>query len=583
MNALDYQLNLETMYSKANIDKIVIKEIDSKSTLFTRTMDVLASSCCFITDHAYETFDMSIKDCAHAVWIEVLKDSKDKHIQSIGTLIGNRFGYDGVTAINKGTEVIVACAEIGIYDLILFDNSKIVKPTMRLSLDVVKSIDKLQYQPPMVCIPNPWKANDDGGWLSLEKHVVLGEGNHHKGKQNLACLNKLQLIPWEIDQHVLFNFIDNKEYKGDREILIDFLDKPFYFVWRYDKRGRMYSEGYNINLQSNELRKSMITIAKAEKLSKEGIMWLKVGIANAFGKDKWSFNKRIAWFNSCKSLDLDKAEDKIIASKLVNAYQKGQNGDAVKSNMFLDATNSGMQVMAALSNCSKTAKAVNMIGKKRMDAYQVIADLMNDQLDKSDHVNREETKYPLMTHYYNSKERPRQEFNDAQLGAFYNALDGQFPGAEDVMSSINECWEDKDHYVWTLPDGHKAVIRSKVTSGTSIHMLGGEFYYEYTEYKASGNGNHLAPNIIHSIDGYIAREMVKRCEFPLAHIHDAFTCHPNHMDDVCWTYKSIMAEIADSNLLQDILREITGNNSLIYKKLGSSLAKDIKASSHMLS
>ncbi len=90
-------------------------------------------------------------------------------------------------------------------------------------------------------------------------------------------------------------------------------------------------------------------------------------------------------------------------------------------------------------------------------------------------------------------------------------------------------------------------------------------------------------NVIHSIDGWIAREMIRRCDFQLSHIHDCFVFSPDHLQEVVATYKEIMAELAAGNIFRDILRQITGNTSLEVTKYSNDLDKDILNSSYMLS
>lgn len=90
-------------------------------------------------------------------------------------------------------------------------------------------------------------------------------------------------------------------------------------------------------------------------------------------------------------------------------------------------------------------------------------------------------------------------------------------------------------------------------------------------------------NVIHSIDGYIAREMVRKAPFELAHIHDCFLFNPNHLQQVSALYREIMANIAKSDIFADILRQITGNSSLQITKLSNDLDQDILKSSYMLS
>ena len=577
---LDRQLDLEEMYSKQNISNIILSQIDTEdNTLYEKTVDTIMWECNDIMDE----IEKSAQDIADVLWIELLRDTKDKHIQSIGTVIGCSLGLTTVKAIEVGTRILEATAVLDLFKLTIFENSKIISPLICLDTSTATRLSRLIYQPPMVCKPNPWKDNNDGGWLSVQKHAVLGKGNQHNAYLRLDVLNILQSVPWIIDQNILFQYADKQECKADNELFMKYLDQKFYFVWRFCKRGRMHNEGYNISLQSSEYRKAIISMADKEKVSKEGEYWLKIAIANAFGEDKKTFKERIKWFNQKKVFDLSKADTPIMGDKLLKAYADMLEDKEINTNIFLDATASGIQIMAALSGCEITAKAVNMIGVTREDIYSYMMEEMNKNLAEEDHVTREQCKYPLMTHYYNSKERPRQDFNDNQLVAFYDMLSGAFPGAEDVMESINESWVDKEVFEWRLPDGHKAIVRSKVTEGVNIPIADTEFYYRYTTYKACGNNRHLAPNIIHSIDGYIAREMVRRCKFPLAHIHDSFTCHPNNMGTVRDVYKTLLKEIADSSLLQDILREITGKPNLMYTKLGYGLSKNILSSEHTLS
>jgi len=68
----------------------------------------------------------------------------------------------------------------------------------------------------------------------------------------------------------------------------------------------------------------------------------------------------------------------------------------------------------------------------------------------------------------------------------------------------------------------------------------------------------------------------------LAHIHDCFIFSPDYLQVVIQNYKDIMAEIARSDLLSDILSEISGKYVPVTK-LSNNLAKDILNSDYMLS
>ena len=111
------------------------------------------------------------------------------------------------------------------------------------------------------------------------------------------------------------------------------------------------------------------------------------------------------------------------------------------------------------------------------------------------------------------------------------------------------------------------------------------FTYRYNKQQPSENYRSLVANIVHSVDGYVAREMVRRChilKIELVHIHDCFVFSPDYLQVVSQTYREILAEIANSDLLSDILSEISGNYVPVTK-LSTDLAKDILNSEYMLS
>lgn len=133
-----------------------------------------------------------------------------------------------------------------------------------------------------------------------------------------------------------------------------------------------------------------------------GIEYIKIAAANEFGKDKLSWVERIKWFDdnqaNLRALALD-ADNKFLYIKALNAYDDAMKGKPTGYIMALDATASGLQIMACLSGCKKTAAAVNLINTgKRQDVYSTIAHEMNNNLNQSEKVTRSLVKKPIMTH-----------------------------------------------------------------------------------------------------------------------------------------------------------------------------------------
>ena len=56
----------------------------------------------------------------------------------------------------------------------------------------------------------------------------------------------------------------------------------------------------------------------------------------------------------------------------------------------------------------------------------------------------------------------------------------------------------------------------------------------------------------------IINGMLQYKPFELVTVHDAFAAHPNNVNWVRWQYKEILADIADSNVIDDILSQING-------------------------
>ena len=310
---------------------------------------------------------------------------------------------------------------------------------------------------------------------------------------------------------------------------------------------------------------------------------LYIAIANHAGKDKLTWQDRYDW---AIMQDLDKVvwDEPILGRKAVRALKDTQKGKPTGYVMSLDATSSGIQIMAVLSGCKETARLVNCIDPNtRYDLYTEIAEMMNQKLPKP--VSRKIIKQVAMTHFYNSKATPKALLSPKELEVFYEVITGLLPGAEDVMNTINECWNyDADYHSWIMPDGHTvytAIIEG--TNGIYTDNELGDLPLRWYHKTKSDNYRSLCPNVIHSIDGYVAREMVRRCDFQLSHVHDCFVFNPNHLQEVSKTYREIMADIAKSNLFSNILGQITGGRSVFHFGGTNQLAQDILNSEYMLS
>ena len=596
MEPINIQLQNELDYSKRMRNNLILTDIlNDIPSKITKSLSLAIDN--YRIGNYYESKQLRIEKLPETIEIVnnilaiILSSDSTKPIQGPATELGMSLGYrNQIDAVKTGAEILSICHG-KLYDIQLSDDGTEILPKYKLSKHTVNKLNVLQYLPPMLQQPNDWISNTDGGWLWERKSIILGKGTHHYKPQAYDALNLLQSIPWTIDIPTYINYQNtNKTMKKKQfdRVISDYLGKPFYFVWRYDKRGRSYSSGYDLNVQSNEYGKALLSLFNKRIVT--NMDNLKIAIANHAGQDKITWNERIDWFNKQLNFNLDEFKEPILGAKAIKAYLDTKKGHPTGYVMSIDATASGLQIMAALSGCKTTAKACNMIDTgKRDDVYITIADRMNRLLERRFWVSRKEVKKPCMTTFYNSIANPKQSFNKQQLNTFYEILESSLPGAIDVMDAINEFWDySTDVHTWTLPDGH--VARVPVTEMSDIRIEIDElnhrtFTYRYSKQQPSENYRSLVANIVHSIDGYIAREMVRRAHsnhIELAHIHDCFIFSPDYLQVIIQNYKEIMAEIARSDLLSDILTEISGKHVKVTK-LSNDLAKDILNSKYMLS
>ncbi len=81
----------------------------------------------------------------------------------------------------------------------------------------------------------------------------------------------------------------------------------------------------------------------------------------------------------------------------------------------------------------------------------------------------------------------------------------------------------------------------------------------------------------------LINEVLNYPTFEIITIHDEFKCHPNHMNRLREIYVSIMAELAESNIMECIIQQIRNDPHYSIKKLSNNLGDHIRESEYFLS
>lgn len=339
----------------------------------------------------------------------------------------------------------------------------------------------------------------------------------------------------------------------------------------FDYRGRNYPLAYCFNPQGRDLEKAMLCF-KPRPINHIGMKWLRISIANNFNckvedplsgekrsLDKLRFEQRLQWFydNLEKYLELD---FKSFKTKLVELQKEAESPacflvqflDLWKANQMLiqgkqpmssaithwDATASGFQLQAICACDVKMATLTNAINNAlgvRQDLYtSLFQDLqklgipetfVNDNGDKITFNRTEAKMYCFIPAGYSSTLSPKNYFGEKYAGVFFGMMD-QYPFWR-MSQAFPNLWSTTAYdYFWHLPDNfqvHK-VIKGKVTA---------QFNYGDIEYNVVKSldrrqwhkpeeiepfSKELGPNMIHSIDGFIMREVIRTLCLPRKHI-----------------------------------------------------------------
>ena len=401
-----------------------------------------------------------------------------------------------------------------------------------------------------------------------------------------------------------------------------------------------------------------------------GIEYLAIDVANAYGWDKETFEKRIQWVkdNLYDMEDLAfEAEEPHLYNKAVAHLRKALKGLPSGHAVALDSCASGLQLMSVMTGCRSGCYMTGLIDPDvRMDAYTFITEEMNKLLgNDAITIERKDAKQAIMTSLYGSKAKPKEIFGykSPAYNAFYEVLGDKCKGAYRLLNVLISAWDKKKEFNhWVLPDGFNAyvpVMQSQIdrvkVEELEYTMSVQTWLNQPLDYSVS-----LAANVVHSVDAYVLRTLVRRCNynvkqvkeavgliqdalanqslvftysdeaimpvhlfnktgiadisclehlpkivnqlpqrmlkqllatftemlkhepFEVITIHDSFACLPSHCNVLRYWYKEILAEIAESTMLDHLLSQLF-SEECIFSKLDKDLAPLIRNSNYGLS
>lgn len=370
------------------------------------------------------------------------------------------------------------------------------------------------------------------------------------------------------------NFKRSVRTRTQLEAAEKFKDECFFLCWSYDYRGRAYPIPAYLTPQDTDFGKSLIRFADESFVTPESEGWLAFQVATTFGLDKATMAERLEWVNNNHDLITKIATDPIdnlpeweeveepwqFMSACHEYYHCCIACDKQHTGLMVavDATCSGLQILAGLAKDQSTASLVNVCpGDKPSDAYKAVAEEAKKYLPSEMHpwMTRKTTKRTVMTIPYNATKssswkyikealveqgfNPEKEQVSLAVDAVYQSMDAIVPGPMRVMRWIKKhvgqyIKDGASEVQWTTPSGF--VVNQKrnkhETERMELQLLGttkitlsvGEGAPCPTRHKSS-----TAPNLIHSLDASILHETFQRFNGPFTVIHDSVLCRATDM------------------------------------------------------
>lgn len=262
-----------------------------------------------------------------------------------------------------------------------------------------------------------------------------------------------------------------------------------------------------------------------------GKQYLQIDMANNFGLDKKTWDERLSWFaenqHNINAL-LSQADEPALFFAGLKAWDSFLRKEPSGYMISLDATSSGLQILACLTGDRAAAQLCNVVDfsedavTQRRDGYTVIYEAMVENLKSigvyAGGIERDDCKQAIMTALYGSEAMPKQVFGEGvQLRVFYQTMKQFAPGAWELNDFFRHgCWNPEAYSNdWVLPDNFHVHVKVMDTVKEVVQFHNKPYDTFYRVNQPMEEGRSIGANVTHSLDGMIVREMVRRCSYDM--------------------------------------------------------------------
>ena len=400
--------------------------------------------------------------------------------------------------------------------------------------------------------------------------------------------------------------------------------KKYFLPWSLDYRGRAYPIPAFLTPQDTDFGKSLLKFHNHAFMTPEAEHWLAFQCATTYGLDKSTMPERMTWTLENRNLieriakdpignlsEWEGAEDPWTFLAACDEYYHCViecDRNYTNSCVAVDATCSGLQILAGLARDASTAKLVNVLPSDRpQDAYKVIAEEAKPHVPVhlQPYMDRKTTKRTVMTVPYNAKPFSNRSYikeallskkleyvkedtdkhaveSDlrdkavtftsedltATVKAVRDAMNVIVPGPMKVMKWIESevaaaidrgatelSWKTPSGFVVTQKLMKKDVkfVELQLLGRCQIKVADGNT----DEVDKNHHKNATAPNLIHSLDASLLHLSATRFNAPISLIHDSVLCRATDMSMLSQIVReTYMYLFAEHDYLRDWAQQI---------------------------
>lgn len=264
-----------------------------------------------------------------------------------------------------------------------------------------------------------------------------------------------------------------------------------------------------------------------------GREYLKIDIANNFGLDKKTWDERIEWFDKNEAnlaKLMNQADEPALFFAGVQAWEETKAGRPSGYPISLDATSSGLQLLACMTGDRSAAQLCNVLDfspeaeAERRDGYTVIYNAMMELLGEQGRITREDTKTAIMTALYGSEAEPKRVFGEGiQLAVFHQVMRTLAPAVWELNEAYLDMWDSEVlMHSWVLPDNFHVQVKVMDIEIESVQFMNTPYETYRKVNRPKDKGRSLGANSTHSVDGLVVREMTRRCNYDPIRVSDVW-------------------------------------------------------------